>query len=482
MTTDFRETLYTINKKGERKWVFPALVKGKFFWARTFVTAILMAIYLSLPWIEINGHQAIHIDILNRKFLIFGTVFWATDTKFLVVLLGILAICLFFFTSLTGRLWCGWACPETVFLEFLFRPIERLIEGNNNAQKKLSESPWNLNKIIRKGTKYLIFSLFAWVLASTFLAYFVGREPLIVMMQHSPAQNPYTFAATIFMMGLMLFQFGWFREQFCTVVCPYARFQSVLMDANSIVIGYDSKRGEPRGKAKDQNRGDCVDCGLCVRVCPTGIDIRNGLQLECINCAACIDACDSIMTQVGQKLGLIRYDTENKLNDKPSKILRPRVIIYAIILIILVVIMGELLENRSLSEYQLVRSKTSFEKISDNQISNQFSLHISNKSQEDRKYCIFIKDNPQISLTVPLNPFPVSHDSISPVPLFIKFDPNILIHGHLDVELFITDRFEEGDKDHEENETSPTSSICSYNHENIEHAVKQRISLLGPSN
>jgi cytochrome c oxidase accessory protein FixG len=445
--TDFRETLYTIDKRGQRKFVYPMLEKGKFFWRRAVVIYILMAIYLLMPWIEFAGEQAVHFDIPGRRFVIFGSVFWATDMIFLFLILAGLALSLFFFTAMFGRIWCGWACPETVFLEFLFRPIERLIEGDAAQRRRLDESPWDLKKIAKKGLKYFIFAVCAWILASTFLAYFLGRETLFQMMVGSPFDNFGPFVATTLMMGLMLFQFGWFREQFCTVLCPYARFQSVLMDARSITVGYDSKRGEPRGKVREKSAvsGDCIDCGMCVRVCPTGIDIRNGLQLECIACASCIDACDSIMQKIGKPPGLIRYDSEDRLNGRAHKILRPRIILYSLLALIYVAAFGFVVATRHTADVQLIRGGKDipFSVISPNQVTNHLTVKISNKSAIAKTY-LFRIPNKSINIITPVTPFRVEAGQMAESPIFFNFDPNILRGGKLHIA--VTVESDDGEK------------------------------------
>lgn len=444
MSTDFRETLYTIDKRGNRKWLYPALEKGKFFRLRSVVVYALMAFYLVMPWITINGEQGILFDIPARRFIIFGQVFWATDTSFLVLVLAGLAITLFLVTSVAGRLWCGWACPETVFLEFLFRPIERLIEGGPAARLKLDQGPWNARKIRLKATKHFLFALCAWILASTFLAYFVGREPLIRMMSGSPMAHPFEFGVTVFFMALMAFQFGWFREQFCTVVCPYARFQSVLLDSDSLVVGYDARRGEPRGKLQrgeiapgEQRHGDCIDCKRCVRVCPTGIDIRNGLQLECIHCAACVDACDSVMAQIGREPGLIRYSTENELAGHATRRFRPRVAIYTFILLAIVSTFAYRLSTRQFIDVQFLRGNHAapFTLLEDGRVSNHLSAHIGNKDRKAQQIWFDLVSPEGVKLLTPLVPFPIAAESIATAPVFFQAPRELLQNGKLRVKV-----------------------------------------------
>ena len=446
--SDYRETLYTVDKRGRRKWVYAAIEKGRFFKVRSVVAYLLMAFYLVLPWISINGKQAVLFEVAERRFIIFGAEFWATDTQFLFLVLALLAFSLFFFTALLGRVWCGWACPETVFLEFLFRPIERLIEGGPGARRRLDAMPWNFEKIRKKFLKHGLCAFFSWVLASTALAYVFGRAPLLEMMTDWPHKNLGPFLATTAMMGLMAFQFGWFREQFCTVLCPYARFQSVLMDSNSLVVGYDVPRGEPRAKLRKgeslEGAGDCIDCKLCVRVCPTGIDIRNGLQLECIACTACIDACDSIMNKIGKAKGLIRYDTEDVLlgRAKTRRLLRPRPVIYGLILLVLGGALLYSIGTRSLSEFKIVRvaGDKAYTELDGGKISNHFNLRISNKSRQRGAYFIEVLDEAKVSLITPENPVEVPPSSIRSVPIFLNFDASLLSAGKMKIEVNVRDK------------------------------------------
>jgi cytochrome c oxidase accessory protein FixG len=440
--TDHREVLYTIDKKGNRNWVYPTWLRGFYVTRRAVVAYFLVAFYLVLPWITINGKQAVLLDIAGRKFTFFGLTLWATDTLILAIVLAALGFSLFFFTSVIGRVWCGWACPETVFLEFVFRPIERLIEGGPVQRSRLDKGPWTKEKIIKKLLKHSFCAFMAWILASTALAYFYGREPLLAMMAGVPWEHWQPFILTVVLMALMAFQFGWFREQFCTVLCPYARFQSVLMDRHSLGVGYDPIRGEPRGKpGKDKEVGDCIDCGLCVRVCPTGIDIRNGNQLECIHCASCIDACDSVMEKLGREPGLIRYDTEhNLLTGEKRKLISPRTAVYGFLLILFGLAFGYVLLTRSPSEAKIVRGPNDapFVQLPSGQVSNHLHLRLSNRGDADRMFTVSSSQE-GFELIIPANPYPVPADSMRTVPLFIQFNKAELKGGRKELIVSIRD-------------------------------------------
>ncbi len=436
----FKDSLYTIGEGGRRKWVYPEFIHGKFFKARSVVAYLLMIFYLSAPWVTIHGKPLVYLGVAERKFIFFGIEFWATDTIFLMLTLGALGLILFLVTALLGRLWCGWACPQTVFLEFLFRPIERLVEGDAQKRKRLDKAPWTREKLFKKGLKHFLSALLASLIANTALAYFIGSSKLIDVMTHSPFENPTLFSIMIILMGLMAFEFGWFREQFCTVLCPYARLQSVMLDQDSLVVGYDTIRGEPRGKRDDPSAGDCVSCNLCVRVCPTGIDIRNGLQLECVNCSQCIDACDSIMKKVNRPTGLIRYDTERKLLGGPRKILRPRLYVYVAILILYGLVFAYFLNTRVAYDFDLIRESKgqAFTLLADGKISNQFKIRVSNKSSEVQKYKIVLKNGGRnISMLTPLPEFVVEPGQLLDLPLFLNFPTDELEHGQGEVKLVL---------------------------------------------
>jgi cytochrome c oxidase accessory protein FixG len=317
----------TINSDGSRHFLHPADVVGRWTSARRIFGILLIAIYILLPWIPINGSPAVFLDVEHRMFHLFGLTLVPQDLWVMFFAITGLGFGLFFVTALLGRLWCGWACPYTVFLDHIYRRIERWIEGDATARRKLDAAPWTAGKITKRVIKQTLFAAIAAVIAHVFLSYFVSMPRLYGFMQEGPLQHATAFGVVVFLTVVLWFCFGWFREQFCIIMCPYGRLQSALTDDDTINIGYDELRGEPRGP-KGKSTGACVDCLRCVQVCPTGIDIRNGLQLECIGCAACIDACDDIMTKLERPKGLIRYDSFNGFAKRARRLLRPRVYAY----------------------------------------------------------------------------------------------------------------------------------------------------------
>lgn len=319
----------TINPDGSRYVLHPADVKGKFTFSRRTFGILLIAVYVLLPWIPINGAPALFLDVENRRFHVFGLTLVTQDLWVFFFLISGLGFTLFFITALLGRLWCGWACPYTVFLEHVFRRIERWIDGDATARRKLDAAPSSLGKTTRRAVKYALYLTASTVIAHVFISYFVSLPRLYQFMREGPLQHGATFTIISALTAALYFCFAWFREQFCIILCPYGRIQSALTDEDTVVIGYDSVRGEPRGKTSDPDAGDCIDCHRCVQVCPTGIDIRNGLQMECIGCAACVDACNDIMRKVNRPTGLVRYDSTSGLAGKPRRFLRPRIWLYA---------------------------------------------------------------------------------------------------------------------------------------------------------
>lgn len=324
------DSVTTINDDGSRYFLHTADVKGRWVIVRRLTGAILIAIYLLLPWIPINGNPAVFLDVENRMFHLFGLTLVPQDLWVMFFAISGLGFTLFALTSLLGRIWCGWACPYTVFLDHVYRRIERWIDGDAHARRLLDQAPWSPGKCFKRILKHLLFVAVATAIAHLFLAYFVSWSRLWRFIHDGPAQHSTTFGI-IFVLTLVLwFCFGYFREQFCIIMCPYGRLQGALTDDDTITIGYDESRGEPRG-TKGKTSGDCIDCHRCVQVCPTGIDIRNGLQLECIACTACIDACDDVMTKIDRPKGLVRYDSFNGFAGKPHRFFRPRIYAYSVL-------------------------------------------------------------------------------------------------------------------------------------------------------
>jgi cytochrome c oxidase accessory protein FixG len=312
----FRDHLATLDDQGKRKWIYAQKPKGFFYTTRSWLSLAYFTIFFGLPFIHINGRPLFLFNVTKAKFILFGKVFWPQD--FFIFGLTVITFVFFIilFTAAFGRLFCGWACPQTNFLEMMFRKVEYWIEGDANKQKMLARSPWNKEKIIKKASKHLAFFSLAFIIANFFLAYIIGIKELEKIIMEPIADHLAGLFATLVFSGVFYGVFAFFREQVCTVVCPYGRLQSVLLDKNSMIVAYDYKRGEPRGVAKkntENNLGDCIDCFACVKVCPTGIDIRNGVQMECVGCTACIDACNNIMDKIGKPRGLIRYASENSI-------------------------------------------------------------------------------------------------------------------------------------------------------------------------
>ncbi len=321
-----RDSVTTIRPDGSRPYLHPAATRGRYTSARRVVALTLLVIYLALPWIQINGHPAVFLDVARLRFHLFGLTLAAQDLWLLFFVFTGVGFSLFFVTALFGRIWCGWACPQTVFLEHVYRPIERLIEGDAVARRALDVAPWSWRKFRLRALKQAIYVLLSAVFTHLFLAYFVSLPEVWSMVRQAPSEHWGAFVFMAGYTGLTYFIFSWFREQVCIVLCPYGRMQSVLTDEHTLAVGYDQRRGEPRGHGA--GAGDCVDCGRCVQVCPTGIDIRQGLQLECVGCTACIDACDPVMAKLGRPRGLIRYDSLVGLAGGRTRWVRPRTLLY----------------------------------------------------------------------------------------------------------------------------------------------------------
>lgn len=419
-TKTFRDSIATVTKEGKRNFVHPKRPKGELYRMRTWFSIVYLLIFFTLPFIKVYGEPLIMFNFLERKFIIFGMVFWPQD--FFIFGIGMITFIVFIilFTVVFGRVFCGWACPQTIFMEMVFRKIEYWIDGDATQQKLLKKMPWNAEKIRKRLIKFVLFFLISFLIANFFLAYIIGMDRLLGYMQH-PSDNVSTLLSLLLFTGIFFFVYWWFREQVCIVVCPYGRLQGVLLDKNSIVVGYDYKRGDPRGKLTRANNpkteeghdckctdckgdggcndvvkkleaiqpvpapnGDCIDCFACVRVCPTGIDIRNGTQLECINCTACIDACDAIMTSIHKPTGLIKYASENSISQGKKLTFSRRIKSYTAVLSLLIALLVFLLVSRTDLDATLMRTAgMTYTSLPDGRISNLYNLKLVNKTHNN---------------------------------------------------------------------------------------------------
>ena len=382
---EFRNKLATVTDEGKRKWIYPKKPSGKFYNARTIVSLFLLAFLIIVPFIKVNGHQFLLFDFLNRQFILFGIPFGPHDFHLFVLAMISLIVFIILFTVVFGRVFCGWACPQTIFMEMVFRKIEYWIEGDAKDQRKLDLAPWTGKKIFKKGIKNFIFFIIAFFIAHIFLAYIISTDEVLSIISQPPSAHLSGFIAIIAFSLVFYWVFSYFREQACTIVCPYGRLQGVLLDQDSIVIAYDYKRGEPRGKIKkgedNSTKGDCIDCHLCVDVCPTGIDIRDGIQLECVNCTACIDACDVVMEKINRPKSLIKYASLNGIESKSKFKFTPRMILYSVILVILLAILGYLLSTRTDYSINVLRTPGMlFQEQPNGMVSNVYDLNIVNKT------------------------------------------------------------------------------------------------------
>lgn len=433
------ERLSTTDEKGKRVYIFPEAVKGLYNKFRTAVQAVLIVIFLMLPWVKVGGYQALLFDVIDKRISIFGLNFWYHDAPLIFFILGILCIGLAFVTAIWGRIWCGWGCPQTVFIDSVFRRIEILVIGSHIKQKLLVRSPMNGEKLFKYSMKWFLFLLVSLLIAHSFLAYFVGAERIITMTQGDPREHWTTFLFMLFITGVTLFDFGWFREQFCIIMCPYGRFQSALLDEHSLNVTYDLKRGEPRkGIAESpEAEGDCINCFKCVSVCPTGIDIRDGLQLECIACTACMDACDEVMEKVDKPSGLIRYETEAGLAGKTTRYLRSRTVVYAVLLVLFFSGQTIAVLNRQDISYTVLRAKDSpytIVKDSENKdfIINHFKLHINNQSFENKTLTLNLEDSSlpgNVELISQNNKVDVLSGKDTTMHFFVKFPYGFISEG-----------------------------------------------------
>jgi cytochrome c oxidase accessory protein FixG len=394
---EFRDHISTVDSAGRRIWIYPAKPSGKFHNWRIVATIVLLSILFAVPLIKINGHPIMLFNFIDRQFIIFGVAFWPQD--FHLFLLATIAFFVFIilFTVVFGRIWCGWACPQTIFMEMVFRKIEYWIEGGASEQRKLDKQPWNTDKIIKKASKQLIFIIISLLIAHTLMSYLVGFDRVKELVTSPPSENMAGFVSLVLFSVLFYLIFAFFREQACVVVCPYGRLQGVLLGKSSIVVAYDWVRGEPRGKLKkgriEEDQGDCIACKRCIYVCPTGIDIRNGTQLECINCTACMDACDDVMKKVNRPKGLIRYASYSIIEKGSKKLFNVRVFGYSVALFLILGLLTYLLATRSDVETTVLRSPGMlYQEQPGGTISNLYNITFINKTFNDLSLVLEIKE------------------------------------------------------------------------------------------
>jgi polyferredoxin len=445
----YRDSVATISKEGKRNIINPKRPKGRLYNLRTRFSIFYLIVFFSLPFIKVNGEPLLMLNILERKFIIFGMVFWPQDFFIFGIAMLTFVVFVILFTVVFGRIFCGWACPQTIFMEMVFRKIEYWIDGDSNKQKQLRTMPWNAEKTRKRVIKFIIFFAISFIIANFFLAYLISMDQVLGYLK-DPSAHLGTLISLLIFTSIFFFVYWWFREQACIVVCPYGRLQGVLLDKNSIVVAYDHKRGEPRGKLKKKDdhdckcvdckddgacksiaakfeasipQGDCIDCLACVRVCPTGIDIRNGTQLECINCTACIDACDAIMTNIHKPKGLIRYASENSITTGVKLKFTTRIKAYTAVLSLLLSLLVFLLVSRTELDARLMRTAgMTYTSLPDGRISNLYNLKLANKTHKDIPFTLKLENIPGEIELVGSSSLIVKKEDYSHLQFFVKLN------------------------------------------------------------
>jgi len=445
LPTPPEDVLSTLNADGSRRWLRPRLSPGRFLVARRIVAWALVVTFVGLPLLHIGGRPAVLVDVLHWRFILFGKLFLPSETILLAIFLVGVVVALFLLTAVLGRAWCGWACPQTVYLEFLYRPIERFFDGKPKRGGKLSREISGARLV----AKYIVYIVLSVLLANVFLSYFVGVASLRAWMTESPALHPAAFFVMALTAGLVFFDFAWFREQTCIVACPYGRLQSVLLDRDSLVISYDRQRGEPRGPVRMARsataaapgaRGDCIDCAMCVDTCPTGIDIRGGLRMECIACAQCIDACDAVMDKLKRPRGLIGYSTQARRESGRGRFARPRIVVYGSVLVGISVLLAIMVLRSQPSDVILLRGLgMPFTVLANGDIVNPARLKISNRENEERVYSVDVADGSAARLLLDDEPMRVGADGSLVRSFLIQAPPAMFKNGHGEVKLRVVD-------------------------------------------
>lgn len=396
ITDDFRDHLATVDQSGKRKWIYAYKPSGRFYTIRTALSVLYFILFFGLPFVYVHGQPLMMFNIPNAKFIIFGRIFWPQDFFIFGITMITFIFFIILFTAAFGRLFCGWACPQTNFMEMMFRKLEFLILGDAPAQRQLKKAPWNTEKILKVSLKHISFYLLSFIIANFFLAYIIGMKDLEKIITEPVSQHVGGLTAILVFSGVFYAVYAFFREQACTVVCPYGRLQSVLLDKNSMIVAYDYKRGEPRGntkKSQEQELGDCIDCHQCVKVCPTGIDIRNGVQMECVGCTACIDACNNIMDKLDRPRGLIRYASENSIAKGEPLHYTTRMKLYTALCAVILTFLSFLLVSRKDVDVTVMRTPgILYQERAKDSISNLYNIKLLNKTIHDKQVRVQVED------------------------------------------------------------------------------------------
>jgi cytochrome c oxidase accessory protein FixG len=437
--SDYRDHLGTADRDGHRQWMYPRQVDGKFFRWRTWFSWLLLFIMFAGPFITIGGNPLLLMNIVERKFVVLGQIFWPQDMIIFAVAVLLFVVSILIFTTAFGRLWCGWACPQTVMMEMVFRKIEYLIEGDAPSQRELNRAPWGAGKIFKRFSKHAIFFALSFLVGNVLLSYIIGWQQLYQIVTDPPARHLVGLGFTVAFSLLFYGIFARFREQACTFICPYGRLQSLLLDENSIVVAYDYKRGEKRGGLKRAQSfgerrfaglGDCVACNQCVTVCPTGIDIRNGTQMECVHCTACMDACDNVMKKIGSPVGLIRYASLNGIERGERLRVTPRLAAYTVVLLALATALALMIFTRADVEATILRAPGSlFQKMPDGHYSNLYTVRVVNKTSRDLPVELHLENLPGHVLVMGEGKIVVPAQKLVENSILIEIDPEAMRYG-----------------------------------------------------
>lgn len=435
----FRDSIGTVEKDGKRHWIYPKRPVGKFYNWRSYASWVYLAVFAVLPWIKMNGHPLFLFNIFERKFILFGKIFWPQD--FFLFVLGMLTFMVFIvlFTVVFGRLFCGWVCPQTIFMEMVFRKIEYWIEGDGEKQKRLDAQPWDTEKIMKRGGKILAFISISFLIAHYFMSYLIGMDNVILYISEGITKHIAAFAPLVIFTAIFSFVYLWFREQACIIVCPYGRLQGVLLDKHSIVVAYDYLRGEKRARFnrhEERTAGDCVDCGDCVKVCPTGIDIRNGTQMECVACTACIDACDLVMEKFNFEKGLIRYASETNIAQKEKWTFTPRIMAYSAVLTVLIGVLTVLLFSRKEISTTIMRAQGQlYQMQGKDTVSNLYNIKLVNKTYNDFQLHLKVLSSNSANIKMVGKDLEVMKESIGDGVFFVQIPKNELTKRKTQVEI-----------------------------------------------